>query len=79
MPAPKPTLDAFGAMVRAARQRRGWTQEALAVELGSSQPFVSDLECGVVVDIGSVLVAKLARILGLDPRDQIVAAVERAA
>ena len=78
MPPATPPLDAFGLLVRRAREAKGLTQDALAEALGRSQGFVGDLERGRYADVGSVLIAQLARILDLDPRDQIVAAVERA-
>jgi transcriptional regulator with XRE-family HTH domain len=39
-------LGRIGAMVRAARKRRGWTQAVLATQVGLSRPTVSAIERG---------------------------------
>ena len=79
MPAPKPMkqLDAFGAMLRAARERKRWSQDVLAEAAGIPQSVASELENGKRTDIRSSQIAALAKALDLDPGDLARAAVER--
>jgi ribosome-binding protein aMBF1 (putative translation factor) len=54
-------------MVRAARERAGLTQVALAAKLGMPQANLSQVETGKRT-VGKVLAKRLSRVLGLDYR-----------
>lgn len=47
----------FGARLRAARERRGLTQQQLAVEVGTYAPRISRYESGAVIPEGETLAA----------------------
>ena len=55
----------LGANVRAARKRRGWSQEALANEIEMKRSYVSDLERGVR-NPSIKAIARLADALGVE-------------
>ena len=46
MPVVHPTRGALGTEIRRLRKQRGWSQDALAAEVGSSQAVVSAWERG---------------------------------
>jgi transcriptional regulator with XRE-family HTH domain len=55
-------LQAFGAQIRALRNKRGWSQEELAYRAGIHVTYLSGLECGrrnptlnVVLQLGKAL------------------------
>jgi transcriptional regulator with XRE-family HTH domain len=61
-------LDAFGMVLRELRQRKGWSQEALAFESQTDRTYVSLLELGK--NSASVtMVFKLCAALGISPAD----------
>jgi transcriptional regulator with XRE-family HTH domain len=67
----------FGDMVKAHRERRGWSQQALAEQVGVSRVQVSRIEAGKR-GVSSATFAALVRVLKLDRR-AAMAAVEKAA
>lgn len=58
----------IGANVRRLRNQRGLTQERLAELIDSDQPYVSEIEGGLVNLTADILQA-LAIALGVTPRD----------
>jgi transcriptional regulator with XRE-family HTH domain len=81
MPAPLAAgeLDAFGTMVREAREARGWNQARLGSELGGmTQTQVSDLELGWLHNVDAALVVRLSTCLDLPVEALLQAAVARA-
>jgi transcriptional regulator with XRE-family HTH domain len=58
----------LGRNVRAARLQRGLSQEAVALEAEMKRGYVSDLERGTR-NPGVKAIARLARALGVSPRD----------
>ena len=59
------TAREIGAAVRARRRAKGWTQEDLAIQVGVSRDWVSDLERGASNPRLNLLLRCLS-ILGLD-------------
>ncbi len=59
---------AFGQVLRALRQERGWSQEKLAELSGCTRPYVSYLETGKYSPTLSMLF-QLARALGVEPAE----------
>jgi transcriptional regulator with XRE-family HTH domain len=69
---PKAFLRAIGALVRQARERRGWSQETLAAEAGLDRSYMSGVERGVRNP--SVLkLEAIARALHVSARDLLPA------
>ena len=54
-----------GALIRFARENKGWTQKQLGDRIGLSQKAVSKIECGHGTN--SVLIFRIARVLGQKP------------
>lgn len=55
----------LGPEIRRARERRGWTQEELALEMGTDQSIISKWERGMrVPDLATL--QRLATVLGYD-------------
>ena len=79
MPAPASTLEAFGAMVRRARDARRLSQDDLGELLGQSQSWVSDLETGALRRIDAGLMVRLSTTLGLPIDAEVTAAAAREA
>ena len=59
---------AVGAKVRLLREKRGWSQEDLGFESGLHRNYVGGVERGER-NIAVVNIAKLAKALGVRPRD----------
>jgi transcriptional regulator with XRE-family HTH domain len=57
---------AFGALIRAARERVGLTQEDLAQASGLSRPTIDRVEAGATVGIGADEVRSLCQALDID-------------
>lgn len=55
-----------GALIRFARENKGWTQRQLGDAIGLSQRAVSFIECGRRHTNG-VLIFRIARVLGQKP------------
>lgn len=65
---PRPMYRGFrGQLLRELRERQGWTQEQLAVRVRAFPTMVGKWERDEVTP-GSASVAKLARVLGVDPQ-----------
>ena len=60
------TLKDFGAAIREARKAKGMTQAALAVRLGTTQDWISQLETGRLDNPGLGTVLRLAAVIDLD-------------
>lgn len=65
--------DGLGALIRAARLRRGWTQENLAERIGVQKSYVSQWETGAR-KWPQEHVRNIADVLGLSQVDMAVAA-----
>lgn len=59
-------LDDLGKLIRKARRDRGFTQDTFAVKLGIAQSEVSSLERGTRPDVTVGLLARVARVAGID-------------
>ena len=59
----------FGEIVREARQRAGLSLEKLAVQLGVTKVYVSDVERGMRKPFTQPRIREVAQILGLDPEE----------
>ncbi len=59
---------AVGRRVRKLRMRRGWSQEELGFESDLHRNYIGGVERGER-NIGIVNIAKLAKVLGVKPRD----------
>ena len=67
MPAPRDQLDALGTMIRTARKKHGFSQDALASVLGIAQSHLSALESGGRrLGVTATLIMKMHEVLGLD-------------
>ena len=53
----------FGAIIRDARTKRGWSQTELGDEAGLSRPTIARIEAGS--DVSTATIAKVAQALGL--------------
>ncbi len=66
MPTPTPSLRLFGERVRASRQERGLTQEALGAQAGLHWTYVGQVERGQRnLSLHNLL--KISQALGIDP------------
>src|ERR1700731_2892546 len=63
-PGPRP-MGALGSRVRAARERRGWTREALAFHSGLSWSAIAQVESGRRSNVRPGTLAALSRPLGV--------------
>lgn len=63
MTQPQQASAVFGVAVRAARQRRGWSQEKLGNESGLSRPTIARIEHGD--DVSTATLSKVASALEL--------------
>ncbi len=61
---PTPLLQAIGARVREAREKRGWSQEILAAEAGVDRSYMSGVERGVR-NLSVLKLDAIARAVGL--------------
>ena len=61
----EPSPTTFGALVRAFRQQRGWTQQDLAERWGFTREYVSQIERGKRKLYGEESVLRLAEILDI--------------
>lgn len=68
-----PLVREFGQALRALRQRRGLSQEALAAEAGMNRTYISDLERGQYSP-SLTAIAALAAALGVKPHELVKAA-----
>lgn len=68
-------LEAFGAGVRALRERRGWTQEKLAEKSELDQTYISGIERGKR-NLGFRNLVTVAKAFGITP-SELVAESER--
>jgi transcriptional regulator with XRE-family HTH domain len=62
-------------IIRNARRRRGITLRALAAETGLSNPVISQIENGQIVNPGIITVMRIARALGVRPATLAAAAI----
>lgn len=76
-PTPDAELDELGALIRAARQARGLTQDELAPRLGIVQSVLSAIESGRRGTVPAALIARLVDELGLDAVTVLQAAARR--
>lgn len=72
---PPPAVPLPGALIREARERKGWEPAELAVALGVSVRTVRRWEAGQRSP-GRVLAARIVLVLGIDPA-ALVAALTR--
>jgi len=63
--------NAFGKLVRASREKRGWKQEELADRWGFTREYISQIECGKRKLDRPEQVARLANILGISEEQLI--------
>lgn len=63
--APEVSRSGIGARVRAARQRLGWTREALAFHAGLSWPAITQVETGRRTNVRPSTLVRLSRALGV--------------
>jgi transcriptional regulator with XRE-family HTH domain len=61
-------LFAIGNEIRKERKRRKITQEAISKELGMSRATISQIETGIVQDIGVRKLLRILEYLGLELR-----------
>ena len=62
-------MRSFGCVVRDARLARGMTLQAVAAKVGTYRGYISAIENARVSPPSAGVTVKLARALGLDPRD----------
>ena len=55
----------LGQRIRQARERKGWSQRALARQAGVRHAIISELETGKKTDTIGVILKRLARALGV--------------
>lgn len=70
---PSPRGDAFGALIRESRQRKGWTQDRLVEESGVSRATITRWEAGDARRPDPEQVRAVCAALGIDPRLAAVA------
>jgi transcriptional regulator with XRE-family HTH domain len=68
-----PRGDAFGALIRESRQRKGWTQDRLVEESGVSRATITRWEAGDARRPDPEQVRAVCAALGVDPRLAAVA------
>lgn len=68
-------MKEFAAIVKAARQQKGMTLEAVASKLGTHKGYVSGFENRKVNPPSAKLVRKLAKLFGLDEKEMLILAV----
>ena len=61
-------MQEVGRRMRSRREKKGWTQEELGFEAGLHRNYISGIERGER-NVAVVNLAKLARALGIRPRD----------
>lgn len=59
----EPPAPLFGAIIREARKKRGWSQEELGQAAGLSRPTIARVESDN--DVSTATIGKIARALGL--------------
>lgn len=63
MTAEEPASPLFGAVIRDARRKRGWSQEELGRAAGVSRPTIARVESDN--DVSTATIGKIAQALGL--------------
>lgn len=58
--------DEIGAVIRNARKTRALSQRELAKRLGMSQSTISQLECGIISDLGFRKIERICAVLELE-------------
>lgn len=64
MTATSTPIERFGTLVKAQRQRKGWSQQQLAEAADISRPTVARIEAGSAVSTATL--AKVAEALGIE-------------
>ncbi len=59
-------MDRVGRNVKRLRRRRGWTQQALAARIGTSQVYVAQVE-GAVKELSLEMLGRFAKALRVRP------------
>ena len=68
-------MNRFGALLAESRLSAGASQDALALELGISRAYISDLELGRRGPLNPDAIERAGIFLGVDPRDMRRAAI----